>query len=45
MTDQTNTSELQIWVEPKVRELNVRETFGVPNRGTDFSVWPDCTRS
>lgn len=53
MAEQSNSEQMmwvepaanQIWVDPEIRELSVRETFGVPNRGSDGGFFPDCTRS
>jgi hypothetical protein len=35
------------WVEPEVRDLDVRETFAFPRRGADVGGNPaiDCQRS
>ena len=35
------------WIEPEVRELDVRDTFALPNRGADVGGNPtiDCQRS
>lgn len=37
----------QIWVDPEIRELSVRETFALPGRGADVggNAFPDCQRS
>lgn len=43
---QTNDNpEPKAWVEPEIRELDIRETFTFPNTGGDGSIFPDCTRS
>jgi hypothetical protein len=35
------------WIEPEIRELDVRETFAFPNVGADVggNPAPDCQRS
>jgi hypothetical protein len=33
------------WIEPEIRELDVSDTFGRPNRGHDADMYVDCTRS
>lgn len=35
------------WIEPEIRELNVLETFQLPNLGADIggNPTPDCQRS
>lgn len=47
MTDHVQTTEQQMWVEPQVRALDVRETFALPGTGADVggNTFPDCQRS
>ena len=56
MSNQMNASEPkmwvessanQIWVDPEIRELNVRETFAFPGVGADAggNPFPDCQLS
>ena len=35
------------WIEPEIRELDVRETFALPRTGADAggNPFPDCQRS
>lgn len=33
------------WVEPELRQLDVRETAANPLSGTDGGAFTDCTRS
>jgi hypothetical protein len=42
-----NVSERLNWVEPEIRELDVRETFNLPRTGADVggNPYPDCQRS
>ena len=37
----------KLWVEPEIRELNVRETMAFPGVGADVggNPFPDCQRS
>lgn len=41
------TTERKTWIEPQVRELDVRETFADPGLGTDVrgNPFPDCQLS
>lgn len=36
-----------VWVEPEIRDLDVRETNAAPGRGADAggNPFPDCQRS
>lgn len=45
MNDQNKTK--QVWLEPEIRELDVRETFAFPFVGADVggNPTPDCQRS
>jgi hypothetical protein len=53
MTDSQNTQQQQVterraWVEPTVRQLDVRETAFNPSTGGDGQINPifaDCSRS
>ncbi len=47
MTPSQNDSDRKAWVEPTIRELDVRETFAFPNLGADVggNPAPDCQRS
>lgn len=40
-------AERQPWIEPEIRELDVRETSAAPNLGTDVggNPSPDCQHS
>jgi len=40
-------STRQPWIEPEIRELDVRETFAKPEFGVDSAgnPWPDCQAS
>ena len=35
MMTKPDNVELQVWAEPEIRELDVRETFAFPGRGAD----------
>jgi hypothetical protein len=39
--------EFKEWVEPEIRDLDVRDTFAFPNLGADVggNPAPDCQRS
>jgi hypothetical protein len=45
--DSSNLSDRKVWIEPEVRELNVRETFAFPGTGADVggNPFPDCQLS
>ena len=47
MSNQMNASEPKMWVDPEIRELNVRETFAFPGVGADVggNPGPDCQLS
>ena len=47
MSNQMNASEPKMWVDPEIRELNVRETFAFPGAGADVggNPTPDCQLS
>lgn len=47
MTDPKDTASRKDWVEPSIRELDIRETFALPGRGADIGGNPtiDCQRS
>lgn len=47
MTPSHNDSGRKDWVEPEIRELDIRETFQFPGRGADVGGNPtiDCQRS
>lgn len=48
MTNESNNrADRKVWIEPEVRELDVRETFAFPNLGADVggNPTPDCQRS
>lgn len=42
-----NDSDRKNWIEPEIRELDIRETFAFPGRGADVGGNPtiDCQRS
>ncbi len=43
-TASKQVSGKQAWVEPEIRDLDVRETFAAPGRGSDVggNPFPDC---
>ncbi len=45
--DSNNQVDREPWVEPEIRELDVRETFAFPRLGADVggNPRPDCQRS
>ena len=45
INDNANTKST--WVDPEIRELDVRETFAFPRLGADVggTPFPDCQRS
>jgi hypothetical protein len=45
--ESNNRVNRKVWIEPEVRELDVRETFAFPNVGADVggNPAPDCQRS
>lgn len=45
--DHNASADRKAWVEPEIRELDVRDTFALPNRGADIggNPTPDCQRS
>jgi hypothetical protein len=47
MNHSEENRDLKAWVEPEIRELDVRETFAFPNLGADVggNPAPDCQRS
>lgn len=48
MTQETGQAgDRKNWIEPEVRELNVRETYAFPNLGADVggNPSPDCQKS
>jgi hypothetical protein len=42
-----DTAERQPWIEPEIRELDVRETSVAPHLGADVggNPFPDCQHS
>jgi hypothetical protein len=47
MTDPKDNGSRKDWVEPTIRELDIRETFAFIGRGADVGGNPtiDCQRS
>ncbi|HEX4847419.1 MAG TPA: hypothetical protein VFV30_04700 [Novosphingobium sp.] len=47
MTQPNQKTERKTWMEPEIRELDIRETFAFPGRGADIGGNPsiDCQRS
>lgn len=47
MASSENNRDLKAWVEPEIRELDIRETFAFPGTGADVggNPFPDCQRS
>lgn len=47
MANSNDNLDLKTWVEPTIRELDVRETFAFIGRGADIGGNPtiDCQRS
>lgn len=45
--DHNVSTDRKEWVEPEIRELDVRDTFAFPRRGADVGGNPyvDCQRS
>jgi hypothetical protein len=45
--DQKISTDRKEWVEPEIRELDVRDTFALPRLGADVggNPFPDCQRS
>lgn len=45
-TSSSSNKELLEWIEPVIRQLDVRETAIAPSTGADGQThYPDCTRS
>lgn len=46
-SEYTGADSKLTWVEPEIRELDVRETFALPRLGADIggNPSPDCQRS
>ncbi|HEX4847420.1 MAG TPA: hypothetical protein VFV30_04705 [Novosphingobium sp.] len=47
MTQPDQNTERKTWVEPTIRELEIRDTFAFPGRGADIggNAFIDCQRS
>lgn len=46
-SENTAANSKLTWVDPEIRELDVRETFALPRLGADIggNPSPDCQRS
>jgi hypothetical protein len=43
----SKVADRKAWIEPEISELDIRETFALPNLGADVAgnPFPDCQRS
>lgn len=45
MTKMTEVARKEAWIAPEIKTLDVADTQGRINRGTDGGRFVDCTRS